>query len=555
MDIQNTTNQHMLNLNTGKPNIPSPLIPNQNVQKPLIPLPSSGQDGKNTENAGQETADPAASGDSGFAAMEASLEEIRSGEMILNAALAAEAERAKYQKQEDRAELESTKERDTKSPDEEVASERIMERKMSELLHWKYNTRLSLEGNFNNIQSIFQSLLNDILSDYKGSLQLQMMAQLDAFALNAIRLMINEKLQDLLIFLEQYGRPNSEETLVNGLFENMSSRKPLTLQNQESALGGTGFSSQGLGQNGANRQMTQGLIYQKDAKSRINAQYQTYVGKSEKSGTSAAELLQRGGYITGGKAFSLHDIKQAQIFIRYLTQSLARPDADKLPYTSEEYLGFSAGMSSLKAQTFIGQAGLGDGTASALKYAMGTFVQEYFFQNSQDLKMTSSFKNSGSSPAYQADSFQKIYRYMIDSYNQKPDAQNAALTGLKKSLEIFYAKQADPVFQNMNRYRSDIGFFSHSPISDMKNELIKGWQAVCKDWNAFLQYMQLSKNRAVKFDYTLSRDYYMSLLMSQEKNSHNGKTKKRQAFQFMVRLAVLAIGIILCLFIMALFAP
>lgn len=552
MDIQNTTNQHTINLNTGKPILPNLVNQNQNAQKPLIPLPPFAQDGKNPEASGQESGEQAASGDTGLAAMEASLEQIRTGETILNAALAAEAERAKYQKQEDRAELESTKPRDTENPDEDMANQRILDRKMSELLHWRYDSRLSLEGNFNHIQSIFQSLLNDILSDYKGSLQLQMMAQLDLFTLNAIRILVNQNFQELLDFLGQYGRPNSEEALINGLFENMSSRKPLTSQNGSAAFGGT---SQGLAQKGTSQQLTQGLIYQKDAKSRINSQYQTYVGKSERSGTSAAELLQRGGYITGGKAYNLQDVKQAQSFIRYLFQNLPQSNPEKLPYTSEEYLGFSAGMSSLKAQTFIGQAGLSEGTASALKYAMGTFAQEYFFQNGQSLKLTPEFRDKNSCPAYQADSFQKIYRYMMDTYSQKPDAQNAALEGLKKSLEIFYEKQADPANQNVIRYRSDIGFFSHSAVGDIKNELMKGWKAVCKDWNGFLQYAQLSKNKAVKFDYTLSRDYYMAFLMSQEKSSHNGKVKKKRALQFVVRFGILVIGIIVCLFIMALFAP
>ena len=84
---------------------------------------------------------------------------------------------------------------------------------------------------------------------------------------------------------------------------------------------------------------------------------------------------------------------------------------------------------------------------------------------------------------------------------------------------------------------------------------MKGWKAVCKDWNGFLQYAQLSKNKAVKFDYTLSRDYYMAFLMSQEKSSHNGKVKKKRALQFVVRFGILVIGIIVCLFIMDLFAP
>lgn len=535
MDIQNTIKQPVIT--------PNPIPSNQNPLKPLTPVPPSEQGTDNPAGSGQEV--PV---DSELAKLEASLEQIRAGEAILNAALAREEEVAKYQKQ-DRAELESTKEQEYTSPDEEAANERIMNRKLSEMLNWKYDSGMSLQGNFSQIQSIFQSILKDILSDFTGSMQLQLMAQLDTLTLNAIKQLVAEHFQELLDFLGQYGRPNSEEALVNGLFENIAERKPLSSQNGSSSFQSAGFTAQSSGQ-----KLTQGIIYQKDAKARINAQYETSVGKFEKSGIRAAEVLQRGGYLTGGKAFTLRDVRQAQTFIQYLNQNFLQIKSEKLPYTSEEYLGFSAGMSSLKAQTFIEQAGLGEGTASALKYAMGIQAQEYFVQNAQALKQTPEYRNQSTNPAYQADSFQKIYRYMIDSYNENHDAQSTALAGLKKSLESFYEKQTDPVYQNMNRYRSDIGFFTRSPIDNIKNEILNGWKAVCRDWNTFLQYTQLSKDKSIRLDYNLSRDYYMAFLMSQEKSPHNGKSRKKKALQFAMRIGILVIGIIICLFLLALFS-
>ena len=143
---------------------------------------------------------------------------------------------------------------------------------------------------------------------------------------------------------------------------------------------------------------------------------------------------------------------------------------------------------------------------------------------------------------------------MIDSYNENHDPQTAALAGLKKSLESFYEKQTDPVYQNMNRYRSDIGFFTRSSIDNVKNEILNGWKAVCRDWNAFLQYTQLSKDRSLRLDYNLSRDYYIAFLMSQEKSPHSGKGRKKKTLQFVMRLAILVVGIIICLFLLALFS-
>ncbi len=209
MDIQSSAKQHII-------------PPNPAALKPSSPVPPSEQGVKNPADSGQD-----APVSSEFAELEAAVEQMRAGEMILNAALAKQAEIEKYQKQQDRAELESVKEREYETPDDEAANERIMDRKLSEMLHWKYNSGLSVENNFSQIQSIFQTLLKDILSNYSGNLQLELMAQLDAFTLNAIQQLVNGRFQELLDFLGQYGRPESEAMLVNGLFENMSGRKPL----------------------------------------------------------------------------------------------------------------------------------------------------------------------------------------------------------------------------------------------------------------------------------------------------------------------------------------
>lgn len=551
MDIQHVLNQPLTTPSAGKPVIPNPLLPNQNQQNPQLPLPPAEQGAGNQEASGTQTPS-----DGALAELGEAMEEIRAGEMILDAALAREAEAAKYQKQQDRAELESTKEQNRTGSGSETADERIMNRKLEQMFYWKYDPRLSATANFSQIQNIFQELMKEILSDYKGTLQLQLMAQLDALTLNAIQQLVNSNFQTLLDFLGQYGQPSSADALINGLFEQMAERKPLPSPEGSTSFGSTGSQAQNTAQKGTGgRQMTQGIIYQRDAKARINSQYQTYVGRSEQNGTRAAEVLQRGGYLTSGKTFTLSDLKQAQTFIQYLNQTQAPIEPSKLPYTSEEYLGFSAGMSSLKAQTFIEQAGLNDGTASALKYAMGTYAQEYFLQNNQSLKQMPEYQHKSSAPGFQADSFQKIYRYVVDAYGQKQDAQSAAQAGLKRSLESFYGKQADPAYQNITRYRPDIGFFSRTPAEDLKKELINGWRAVCKDWNGFLQYAQFTKDKAVRFDYTLSRDLYLPFLMSQEESSHSGKNKKKKTLQFMLRLGILVVGIIICLFIMALFAP
>ena len=153
MDIQNTLNQHITTPNTGKPVLPNPLLPNQDLLKPPA-SPSAG-------SGGQETNGTQAPADGALTELESAMEEIRAGEMILNAALAKEAEAAKYQKQQDRTELESTQERNRTDSGNDTADERIINQKLEKMLYWKLDSQLSATTNFSQIQNIFQELLKD----------------------------------------------------------------------------------------------------------------------------------------------------------------------------------------------------------------------------------------------------------------------------------------------------------------------------------------------------------------------------------------------------------
>lgn len=471
----------------------------------------------------------------------AQLEKLQAGQAILDSTAENIKENTETQKETDRAELES------KNEPEQQSKQTVDDRIWDSLQRWRPVSGLSVEKNLNQIQDIFQSLLKEIMSNYDGTLQLSLLAQLDTYTMNALQQLMNERFQELLTFMQQYGRPTDPQSMANGLFEDISGRRPLTNLNAGTSAGGMTFTMQNSAGKLFSGETSQGMIYQKDSRSvRINESYQNSVGKSERSGPQAAIFLQRGGYYNGTKAFSPYDIKQSQSFVQYLKENFPGLEPGKAAYTSEEYLGVSAGILSLKTLTFAAQKGLSPEAAAALKYAVNTYIQEHFMQNSQNLRQVSGAGSYGASGSLQADDFQKIYRYIVNSYNEKNDAQAAVLNGLQKAYESFSAKQTSPVWQLIARYAPDLGFFSRTPVSDLEKELSNGWRAICKDWNDFLQYAQIAKEKSQRFDYIQNREYYLASLLASERSASNRSEKKQNILQNMTKwgIALVLAGII-----------
>lgn len=450
--------------------------------------------------------------------------------------------------QTDRAELESTRE-------VERQPERIVDDKIWEmLLAWRQNSQLSAEQNLKQLQALFQMLLKEIMTDYRGEMQLQLLAQLDSLTMNAIKQMMFERSSDLLDFLGQYGRPGTNQQIMDSLFEAVAGRKPISLSSESFGPEGLLSSSRG-----------QGVIYQKDSRGiRLNADYQNRIDRSENRQNQAAELLRRNnasdrGLLTGREdfalqqsgrgtstaSFSTRDISQAQQFIQYLRLNFPELDAEELPYTSEEFIGFSSGIMALKAQTFMDKKGMGSGMSSALKYALDSYIQSQFFQNAQTLKQSSSFRDKSSSLSLKADDFQKVYHFMVNTYQDKKDAQAAVLAGLQKASESFHEKQKDSVFQKAARYFSDTGFFSHSEIDDLEKEILDGWKAICKDWNEFLKFAQIPADRSLRFQSNIDYNFYMAILLAYERATQaKDSTKIPKTIPYMVKwgAAIVIVG-------------
>ncbi len=514
--------------NTPQKGIPLPSTPGQGAPGQSIQSPKQVTDGSEQVLRAQELANLIASGQplpDGVIDPEMSVEmaKMRAEQAFLQATFEQTDLAVESTKDTDRAELESTREVE-KTP-ERAVNERIWDM----ILQWRQNSSLSVEENLKDLQALFQMLLKQIMTDYRGDIQLQLLAQLDSLTMNAIKQMMFERSSDLMDFLGQYGRPGTNQQMIESLFKVVAGRAPITLSGE---LFGSDSLSSSKGQ---------GVIYQKSARGvQVNADYQNRIDRSENRQNQAAELLRRGtpgtagkgifgssaktdfalqqsGRLAKGDGVSPRDISLAQNFVQYLKQNFPGIEPAKLPYTSEEYIGFTAGTLALKLHALADKKGMGDTMSSALKYAVDTFAQNYFLQSAQSLKQTSLFRSKASYPAMKADDFQKVYHFMVNTYEDRKDAQTSMLAGLQRASESFHAKQKDTVYQKAERYFSETGFFSRSEIHDLEWEILDGWKAICKDWNDFLKFAQIPIDKALRFQPNMDYNSYMAILLAYER--------------------------------------
>ena len=514
--------------NTPQKGIPLPSTPGQGAPGQSIQSPKQVTDGSEQVLRAQELANLIASGQplpDGVIDPEMSVEmaKMRAEQAFLQATFEQTDLAVESTKDTDRAELESTREVE-KTP-ERAVNERIWDM----ILQWRQNSSLSVEENLKDLQALFQMLLKQIMTDYRGDIQLQLLAQLDSLTMNAIKQMMFERSSDLMDFLGQYGRPGTNQQMIESLFKVVAGRAPITLSGE---LFGSDSLSSSKGQ---------GVIYQKSAHGvQVNADYQNRIDRSENRQNQAAELLRRGtpgtagkgifgspaktdfalqqsGRLAKGDGVSPRDISLAQNFVQYLKQNFPGIEPAKLPYTSEEYIGFTAGTLALKLHALADKKGMGDTMSSALKYAVDTFAQNYFLQSAQSLKQTSLFRSKASYPAMKADDFQKVYHFMVNTYEDRKDAQTSMLAGLQRASESFHAKQKDTVYQKAERYFSETGFFSRSEIHDLEWEILDGWKAISKDWNDFLKFEQIPIDKALRFQPNMDYNSYMAILLAYER--------------------------------------
>jgi len=464
-------------------------------------------------------------------------ERMKAGQALLDTAAERADALSKSDENKDQAELNSlseTEEGETKAP-EQVIDEKLWD----SLRYWQQDSQITLEENLKRLQQLFQMLQEQILSSNKGQVQLELVLKLDELMFEKIKYLLMERSLELMGFMGRYGNPGFQRDMVTDLFEQIASRKPAAdiqgsfpglLQGQ-----GGGF---GLHQKTAlDGRSGQGGIYQRDLHGvRMDADYQSYIRRSEKSASQMGFLelerlqSQRFGkeWNASGRLYTPEDIRQAQTFVRYLNQHGPELDSAKLPDTSEEYIGFSAGLLSLKFRTFTDKAGIGEKMASSLEYAMSRRIQEYFLQTSQSLKQTAAFRDRDSCPPYQADDIQKVYHFVLKSHQGKKEIQSSVLESLQKAYEMFRAKQEDARYQGISRYRSDRGFFSRMEDGDMEKNLWDGWKNICRDWNGFVQYLRLPDAAAILSEYAMDRNRYLQILLSHGKVFSEGTRRRWQ---------------------------
>lgn len=503
-------------------------------------------------------------------------QQMKAQEKFLEASVKHMAETSKAVSQTDRADLTSSTENNVQ--DDQRTKQKIDARILELLQNWNPNGDLSMNENLRQLRKLFLSLQEQILSGGDEQIQLELLKDLDALLMSKLKMLLLNQSGDLMNFLGDYGRSGSQSEILSGLFHEISSRDPLVSQwgnldgsNSQGFL--TNFSEQDFSlyeiSNAAqarnidaksysnrvpgtspenssaqpslnkevkhglsNSSSSKGMIYQKNPQGiRMDINYQNSVHKAEQRATRlnlrSLELQNRLSS-TSPQTYTASDIKKAQDFVKYFNRVSPQIDREKLVDTSEEYLGFTAGVMSLKTQTFAEHSGIGKQMASSLEYAVDRFIQSFFLKSSQGLKQTTAYlQNRESTPAYQADDIQKVYFHMTSSFQNTRNAQKAVLDGLQKAYASFKTKQGNPAFQNVSRYQLNRGFFSRAEIAQLDSDLWDGWKALCRDWNGFVQYFRLPDAASLRFNSSLDRNQYLALLLSRGKVSDDLVKEKR----------------------------
>lgn len=254
-----------------------------------------------------------------------------------------------------------------------------------------------------------------------------------------------------------------------------------------------------------------GGIYQRASAGgvRMDAAYQSSVKSAQKSlGEPGAAALKRLA-APAEDGVSGSDLKKAQILVRDLKQNAIMFSGTKLPYVNEEYLGFHAGVQSLKGQTLIDR--MGKAMASVMRYAMDGFIQSSMVKNSQGIRQAAMMQSRQANVSYQTEDVQRTYHFLLKAYEETGNAQSAVIKGFQKAMELFQAKQANPAFHGAARYGAERGFFPQTAAGT--DAAWAGWQGICKNWNQFLQDAGLWDTRNLRFDRVMDRNRYLAEIM------------------------------------------
>ncbi|MCI8455365.1 MAG: hypothetical protein HFE84_12260 [Lachnospiraceae bacterium] len=280
----------------------------------------------------------------------------------------------------------------------------------------------------------------------------------------------------------------------------------------ESSLGAGRFGPSGGAQaRVAGNGVQMGGIYQRASSGgvQMDAAYQSSVRSVQKSlGEPGAAALKRLA-ASAGDGVSGSDLKKAQILVRDLKQNVFEISGAKLAYVNEEYLGFHAGVQSLKGQTLMDR--MGKAMASVMRYAMDGFIQNSMVKNSQSVRQAAVMQNRQANVSFQAEDVQRTYHFLLKAYEETGNAQSAVIKGFQKAMELFQAKQANPAFHGATRYGVERGFFPQTAAGT--DAAWAGWQGICKNWNQFLQDAGLWNTRNLRFDRIMDRNRYLAEIM------------------------------------------
>lgn len=165
-----------------------------------------------------------------------------------------------------------------------------------------------------------------------------------------------------------------------------------------------------------------------------------------------------------------------------------------LPFTSEERLGLELGMITLYGELAAARPELSSPLPSMIRSATADYVRTYLAQAEKELsRYAVQHPPVSACPAFRLDAVMEICQYLLASFQQIRDPEQAVSQTLRYALSRFQKKKEESPYQSWLRYHENQGFFTLQP--DLRSDLKRGWERICKRWNQFLQTMEFTGAR------------------------------------------------------------
>lgn len=383
----------------------------------------------------------------------------------------------------------------------------VLSQEIQRLLeHWQPQCGCGLSQDIQQLEKIYQKLLQDILSLHIHGEQAGIQAdRINGLLLTMIDRLGKNKFPCLLHLLENYGDNKSADVLrasvlkaITGRFitpqQIGAARKQMDQEKQSACFSQAG---QGKDAGGRGRDHEHGILYTRTRGNQVdtNRQYRERVWAAERSHAwLAAEnkgvRSEKGFFRRQSQVYTISDIIRTERFISYITDHGNLYKNPAITANNEELLGFLLAASMVKVQVYSEYAGVSGKIAADVWNALERFFLRYIVRKMEAPSIYGTVTGKEGRP--DRSMIQRIYYQVMELVQSAENPAKGLEKGLSYVCGLFLSKKDK---SEAVRKRSASGFFSARPEEkDLIPQLKYGAAALDKDWKEFLKSIGQDNN-------------------------------------------------------------